>query len=201
MTPLKWRYLRPVQVNTSAIARRPPGQLLDRVGEVLIGDVIVILGEPYSMRLAQHIGVGAAHRRIEFIAGKLEKKTQRIAEIDRIHEAAIDFARVRNIALLQPLDRLGVGGARYREGEMVDAAGGSGDGGWILLPDLTGEHGYEASIARIEIQVVLVGGIEIGLFEDERHAEHVLPEVDRSLTIGADQRDVMDALSLKLLHG
>src|SRR5215211_7201787 len=168
---------------------------------MLIGDVIGILGESYPMRLAQHVGVGRARRRIEFIAGKLEKKAQGIAEVDRIHEAAVDFARVRNIALLQPLDRLGVGGARYREGEMVEAAGGGGDGGWILLPALTGEHGYQAPIARIEIKVVLVGGVEIGLFEDERHAEHVLPEIDRSLTIGADQRDVMDALSLKLLHG
>src|SRR6185295_10672048 len=135
-----------------------------------------------------------------FVAGKLEQKAERIAKVYRIHETAVDLAGVRNVALLQPLDRLSIGGARYREGEMMDAAGRGGYGGLILLPALAGEHGYQAPVARIEIEVVLVGSIEIGLLEDERHAQHVLPEIHRGLTIGADQRDVMDALSLKLLH-
>src|SRR6185295_8592996 len=120
MTPLKWRYLRPVQVNSSAFAGRLPGELLDGVGEMLIGEIIGLLGDPYPMRLAQHIGGGKTRRRIEFVAGKLEQKAERIAKVYRIHEPAVDLAGVRNVALLQPLDRLSIGGARYREGEMMD---------------------------------------------------------------------------------
>src|SRR4029079_11246702 len=121
MTPLKWRYLRLVQVNTSVLGGGLQGELLDGIGEMLIGDVIGALGEPYLMRLAEHVGVGAAHRRVEFIAGKLDKKTEGIAEVDRIHEAAVDLAGVRNVALLQPLDGLGVGCALYRSSAHADA--------------------------------------------------------------------------------
>ena len=49
--------------------------------------------------------------------------------------------------------------------------------------------------------MALAGVVEIGLLEDEGHAEHALPEVDRGLAIGADQRDVMQTLRLKLFHG
>src|SRR5688572_4022346 len=128
MTPLKWRYFRPVQENTSALAGRSPGELLDGVGEMLVRDIIGTPPEPDMMRFAQHIGVSIAHGRVEFVAGKFEKKTKGITEVDRVHETAVDLAGVGNIPLLQPLEGLGIGGARYREGEMVEAAGGRGYG-------------------------------------------------------------------------
>ena len=65
---------------------------------------------------------------------------------------------------------------------------------------LVGEDGDQPAVARIEIEMALRGLVEIGLLEDEGHAEHALPEIDRGLAVGADQRDVMDALRLQLLH-
>ena len=42
--------------------------------------------------------------------------------------------------------------------------------------------------------------VEIGLLEDERHAEHAFPELDRGPAVGADKGDVMNALALQLSH-
>jgi hypothetical protein len=58
----------------------------------------------------------------------------------------------------------------------------------------------EPAVARIEIEVGLLGSVEVGLLEHQRHAEHAFPEVDRCLPVGTDQRDVMDALRLQLGH-
>ena len=52
----------------------------------------------------------------------------------------------------------------------------------------------------IEVEVALGRVVEVRLLEDERHAEHALPEVDRRLPVGADDRDVVDALALELPH-
>src|SRR5947207_2025140 len=46
--------------------------------------------------------------------------------------------------------------------------------------------------------MALCRAVEIGLLEHERHPENTLPEVDRRLPVCPDQRDVMDALALKL---
>src|SRR5262245_673383 len=48
--------------------------------------------------------------------------------------------------------------------------------------------------------MVFIRLAEIGLLEDERHAERALPEVDRALLRRADQRDVVDALDLHFSH-
>jgi hypothetical protein len=42
--------------------------------------------------------------------------------------------------------------------------------------------------------------VQVRLLEDERHAEHTLPEADRSLPVGPDERDVVHALALELPH-
>jgi hypothetical protein len=49
--------------------------------------------------------------------------------------------------------------------------------------------------------VVLVGLAEIGLLEDERHAQRALPEIDGALLGRADEGDVVNALDLDLFHG
>jgi hypothetical protein len=46
---------------------------------------------------------------------------------------------------------------------------------------LVGEDGQQPPVARIEVQVILVGLAEVRLLEDEGHAEHALPEVDGAL--------------------
>ena len=59
----------------------------------------------------------------------------------------------------------------------------------------------QATIARIEIQMVLVRLPEVGLLEDERHAQRTLPEVNSALLRRSDDGDVVNALHLQLLHG
>src|SRR5208337_3110442 len=82
----------------------------------------------------------------------------------------------------------------------MDAAGVGRGAALHRLAVLAGEDGDEPPVARVEIDVALSGVVEIGLLEDEGHAEHPLPEVDRGLAIGADQRDVVQTLRLELLH-
>ena len=66
---------------------------------------------------------------------------------------------------------------------------------------LVGEDGDQAAVSGVEVEVALVGVVEVRLLEHERHPQHPLPEVDRGLAVGADQRDVVDALALELAHG
>ena len=70
----------------------------------------------------------------------------------------------------------------------------------MRLAVLAGEDRDQPAVAGIEIDVALERVVEIGLLEDEGHAEQALPEVDRGLAVRADQRDVMQALGLKLFH-
>src|SRR5207253_2136183 len=65
---------------------------------------------------------------------------------------------------------------------------------------LVGEDRDQAAVAGIEVEVALGGVVEIRLLEYEWHPEHPLPEVDRCLPAGSDNRDVVDALNLKLSH-
>jgi hypothetical protein len=85
--------------------------------------------------------------------------------------------------------------------EMMEGAHGLGHRRGVGLAVLVGEDGDQPPVARIEIEMALVGVVEIGLIEDEGHAEHALPEVDRGLAIGAVERDVMHALHLDLRRG
>ena len=71
----------------------------------------------------------------------------------------------------------------------------------VALALLVGEDRDQAPVAGVEVEVALGLVVEVGLLEDERHAEHALPEVDRRLPVGADEGDVVDALALELLHG
>ena len=82
----------------------------------------------------------------------------------------------------------------------MHAAGVGGRAAVQGLAVFVAEHGDQPPVARIEIEMALGGVVEVGLLEDEGHAEHALPEVDRGSAIGADQRDVMQTLRLKLLH-
>ena len=82
----------------------------------------------------------------------------------------------------------------------MDAAGVGRRAARVGLAVLAGEDGDQPPVAGIEVNVALHRVVEVGLLEHERHAEQALPEIDRGLTIGADQRDVVEALGLQLLH-
>ena len=68
------------------------------------------------------------------------------------------------------------------------------------LAALVGEHGDQAAVTRVKVEVAFLRHIQVGLLKDEWHVEHALPKVDAGLPIGADERDVMDTLGLNLLH-
>jgi hypothetical protein len=70
----------------------------------------------------------------------------------------------------------------------------------VGLAVLAGEDGDQPAIARIEIEMAFRGSVEIGLFEDEGHAKHAFPEVDRSLPVCPHQRNVVDTLCLQSSH-
>ena len=61
------------------------------------------------------------------------------------------------------------------------------------------ENRDQPAVAGIEVEVVLLGIIQIGLLEHQRHAEHAFPKVDRGLPVGPDERDMMHALRLNAL--
>jgi hypothetical protein len=48
--------------------------------------------------------------------------------------------------------------------------------------------------------VILIRLAEVGLLEDERHAQRPLPEIDRALLRRSDDGDVMQALHLYFFH-
>ena len=65
---------------------------------------------------------------------------------------------------------------------------------------LVREDRDQPPVARVEVEMALGCVVEVRLLEDERHAEHAFPEVDRRLAPGTDDRDVVDALALELPH-
>ena len=89
---------------------------------------------------------------------------------------------------------------REREREVMHEAGLARRGVRVRLPLLVREHGDEPPVAGIEVEMALRRVVEVRLLEDERHAEHALPEVDRRLPVRAVDRDVVDALALDLAH-
>ena len=84
-------------------------------------------------------------------------------------------------SLIQAFDRLHEDGARDVERHVMHAAGVGRRAALDGLAILVGEHGDEPPVARIEIDVALARVVEVGLLENEGHAEHALPEVDRGL--------------------
>ena len=138
--------------------------------------------------------------RLEAVGRELDQQPERVGEVDRVHEAAVLGAAVADAALVQALDRLREHRLRERERDVVHAAGVGGRARRVGDAILLGEDRDQAAVARIEVQVRLVGVVEVGLLEDEGHPEDALPEVDRRLPVGADDRHVVDALALELAH-
>jgi hypothetical protein len=89
------------------------------------------------------------------------------------------------------------GTARTRCGARSQGPSGAAGIGLALL---VREDRDQATVARVEVEVALRLVVEVGLLEDERHAERALPEVDRGLPAGSDDRDVVDALALEFSH-
>src|SRR5215471_6622724 len=168
---------------------------------MLLRDVVVAALDSELVRLEQDVRMPAAGRRLEAIRGELDQQAERILEVDRVHEAAVLDAAVADAALVQALDRLAERGLREREREVVHGADLGRRALRIGPPLLVREDGDQPAVAGVEVEVALGRVVEVRLLEDERHSEHALPEVDRRPAVGADERDVVDALGLELPHG
>ena len=162
---------------------RPGDERLDRVGEVLLRDVVVAALDAKLVRLEQHVGVRVAERRLEAVRRELDQEAERVLEVDRVHEAAVLDAAVADPALVEPLDGLLERRLRERERDVVDAALVGRRAGRIGFALLVREDGDQPPVAGIEVEMALGRVVEVRLLEDERHAEHALPEVDRRLAV------------------
>src|SRR5919202_5592443 len=96
---------------------RAPDERLDRIREVLLGDVVVAALHADLVRLEQHVGVRVAERRLEAVRRQLDQQPQRVLEVDGVHEAAILDPAVADPALVQALHRLMEAGLRELEHE------------------------------------------------------------------------------------
>ncbi len=87
-----------VRVLRGAVVRerrpRTLDQELDRICEVVLGDVVIAALDAKLVRLEQNVRVGVAERRLEAIRGELDQEAERILEVDRVHEAAVFHAGV-----------------------------------------------------------------------------------------------------------
>ena len=81
-------------------------ELLDGVGQVDGGDVVIAALDAQAVGGEQDLGVVAAGGRLEAVGGKLDEQPQRVGEVDGVHEPAVLDAAVADAALIQPLDRL-----------------------------------------------------------------------------------------------
>src|SRR4051794_5370776 len=167
---------------------------------MLLRDVVVVALDAELVRLEQHVRVRVSERRLEAVRRELDQQAERILEVDRVHEAAILDAAVMDAALVEARDSLMKGRLRERKRDVVHGADVGRRAPRIGPALLVRKDRDQPPVARVEVQVALGPVVEVRLLEDERHPEHALPEVDRRLPVGADDRDVVDALALELLH-
>src|SRR5581483_585663 len=83
----------------------------------------------------------------------------------------------------------------------MDAAGLGWSPPRIGFAVLVSEDGDQPAIAGIEVEMAFGRPVEIGLLEYEGHTEQPLPEINRNLTAGSREGDVVYTLALQLLHG
>jgi K+-transporting ATPase ATPase C chain len=150
--------------------------------------------------LDPHISVAYAELQApRVVARELDLHAVRIAQVDRIHEAAIALEKL-DAALPQAVGNGLERRARDVERDVLDAADLARRVANGVLTRFVREHRQQPPVARIEIEVVLVGLAEVRLLEDERHSEQSLPERDRALLRRSNDRDVMQPLHLDRLH-
>lgn len=170
------------------------GQSDQGIGEILIFNIHATSFDADLVGTREHIGMTATVRRFKFVAREFQKLTERVAKVYRIHEAPVDFAGTGKSRLFEAAHRLIIAGPRDIEREMMEIADAVRVRVAIDLPVLACEDRDQSTISGVEIEVGLLDIVEVGLFENERHAEDALPEIDRRLPVCADERDVMNPL-------
>src|SRR5512138_567329 len=69
------------------VPRRQQG--FDRVGEVLLGDMVIAPLDAQTLSGHQHIDVAEPLRRLELVARELDLESVRVLQVDRVHESAV----------------------------------------------------------------------------------------------------------------
>jgi len=175
-------------------------QLDDGIRYMFVRDIVIPTLHAEAVGCAENIGDGAALGRDEFKTSHFEKLAVGVAEVDGVHETAVDWAGVLNPESFQALRDLGVGSARDVEGNVVQVADILRVGGRVVGARRPHKEGDQTPVARIEIQVVLFRDIQVGLLEDERHAQHPLVEIDDGLAVRTNKGKVVDPLGLNSGH-
>jgi hypothetical protein len=89
-----------VRVSSRAIRRQglltPSHEELDSVSKVFLVNMVVSARHPDAMRFDHHVGVAATFGWLKPIRGQFNPEPERIAEIDRVHEPAIDRTGMRD---------------------------------------------------------------------------------------------------------
>src|ERR1019366_8468432 len=91
-------------------------------------------------------------------------------------------------------------GPRDIERQMLHAADLSRGRSPGIRAGFVGKHREQPAVARVEIEMVLIGLAEIRLLQNEGHSQQALPEVHRTLPGRTDNGDVMNPLHLQSLH-
>ena len=167
---------------------------------MVFGDVMIASRHAQPMGSDHAVGVAESLGCLELVAGQFDLEPTRVLHLDGVHESTVALDEL-DAALAQPFGGQHEGGARNVEGDVFHAPDLARGRPCRDGARLVGKHGQQSPVAGIEVQVVFVGLAEVGLLENKGHAEYTLPEVERALSGGANQRDVMDSLHLDLLHG
>ena len=104
---------------TSSLVATLGHEFLDGVRQMLLGDVMIAGLAPERVRPSQDVRLAHAFWRLELVAGQLQAQAVRIAEVDGIHEAAVERLE-RDAALFEALRHLGLGRARDVERDVLE---------------------------------------------------------------------------------
>jgi hypothetical protein len=75
-------------------------ELSDGIGQMFIGDGILPILHPHAVGDAQNISQAMSFGRNELKTRHLKQLTVRVTEVDRVHEATVDWAGILNAVLL-----------------------------------------------------------------------------------------------------
>src|SRR5207245_924769 len=96
------------------------GQFDNRIRQVGITDVVSTGSHTDTMGCGKYIGNRVALWRNKLVAGHFEQLPVGVAEVDRVHKAAINVARIPDTSLIQPLGYLCIDGTRDGKGKMME---------------------------------------------------------------------------------
>jgi hypothetical protein len=127
---------------------------------------------------------------LEFVGRKFDDEAVVIARIQRVEDPTVELVVVMTVFFESGTDLFQSLGL-VPERDVVDTANRCSQAARIRLPPFFDEERENASVSCIEEQVSNARRVEIGLFEDEGHAEHVPVERNCVLDVAPYDRDVI----------